>query len=69
MSGVPRPGGDGTGRAAGVGLVGLSGVLFFLALTSSGLVPWLGGIWVWLIAGALTVVSLLLFICISGRGG
>lgn len=71
MSSVSRPDGDNTGRAAGVGLVGLSGVLFFLALVSSGLVPSLSGIWVWLIAGILTTISVALFIyiSISGRGG
>lgn len=68
MSSVSRPDGDDTGRAAGAGLMGLSGVLFFLALASSGRIPWLDGIWVCLIAGALTSVSLLLFVYISGRG-
>lgn len=52
-----------------MGLVGLSGVLFFLTLASSDLIPDLNGTWVWLVSGALTAVSIFLFIHISGRDG
>lgn len=69
MSNVAHPDKDNVARGAGVGLVGLSIVLFFLALASSDVMPGLGAAWVWAISGALTALSFVLALWISGQDG
>lgn len=69
MSNAARPHRDNVARGVGVGLIGLSVVLFFLALTSSDAIPGLGTAWVWTISGGLTAVSFVLAIWIARREG
>lgn len=57
MSSVGHRDKDNVSRGAGVGLVGLSFVLFFLALASASLIPGLNATWVWVVSGGLTAGS------------
>lgn len=69
MSSVARRDRDNSARGTGAGLVGLSFVLFFLALASSSVIPGLSADWVWAISSLLTTGSFVLAIWISRRGG
>lgn len=67
MSGGAGPSKYNISRGAGVGLLGLSVVLFFLAVASGNVIPGLNAGWVWGVSGGLVTVSIVLAIWISGR--
>lgn len=69
MSGGACPSKYNISRGVGVCLVGLSVVLFFLAVASSNVIPRLNAGWVWAVSGGLVTVSVILAIWISGRDG
>lgn len=69
MSIVARSDEDKGDRRAGVGLVGLSAVLFFRALASGDAIPGLSAGRVWVIRGGQTALSRILAVWVPGRDG